>query len=195
MDSVAEIRSLLKRVRDGDQEAAAELVRQYEPVVRRFVRFRLSSPALRRTFDSLDICQSVMCRFFVDVAAGNLQLDDSGQLTGLLLTMARNKLFDRVRHAQAGRRDARRTSGGGDEFLGAAVDSTASPSDVLSAKEVIDAVCGQLSESDRYLVEQRMDGRPWEDLAAEFQATPDGIRKRMTRAIDDVAGRMGLREG
>ena len=194
METPTEIQSLLKRVRDGNQQAATELVRLYEPVVRRFVRFRLSSPALRRTFDSLDICQSVMCRFFVDVAAGELQLDDPRQLKALLLTMARNKLYDRVRHAQAGCRDARRTNGGGDEILSAATDSGQSPSEMLSAKEVLDAVCGQLSEQDRFLVEQRMNGRPWEDMARELQATPEAIRKRMTRAIDDAAERLGFRE-
>jgi hypothetical protein len=34
-------RELILRVRAGDQEAAAELVRRYEPAVRRVVRARL----------------------------------------------------------------------------------------------------------------------------------------------------------
>lgn len=82
MDPQVEFQTLLERVRRGDQQAAADLVENYEPVVRRFIRFRLSSPALRRTFDSLDICQSVLCKCFVDVSAGELQLHDPRQLKG-----------------------------------------------------------------------------------------------------------------
>ena len=108
--------------------------------------------------------------------------------------MARNKLYDRVRHAQAGRRDARRTTMGGDELLEVVTDAAQSPSELLSAQEVIEAVCSQLSEQDRYLVDQRMHGRPWEDLAQELHASPEALRKRMTRAIDDAAEHMGFRE-
>ena len=66
--SLAEFAPLMELVRRGDQRAAAELVRRYEPEVRRFIRFRLSTPALRRTMDSLDICQSVLFKFFVEVS-------------------------------------------------------------------------------------------------------------------------------
>ena len=51
---------LLARVRAGDP-AATELVRRYEPAV----RANLVDPNLRRHFDSLDICQSVLGSFFV----------------------------------------------------------------------------------------------------------------------------------
>ena len=51
----AEFDELLSRVRRGDQLAASELVRLYEPEIRREVRLRLTSAAMRRTLDSLDI--------------------------------------------------------------------------------------------------------------------------------------------
>src|SRR5262249_35579497 len=53
-------RDLIVRVRLGDQRAAAELVGRYEPAIRRAVRFRLTDPRLRRTCDSMDVCQSVL---------------------------------------------------------------------------------------------------------------------------------------
>src|SRR5947207_683217 len=58
-------RDLMARVRDGDQQAAADLVRALEPELRRAVRVRLSDPRLRRTVDSVDVCQSVLANFFV----------------------------------------------------------------------------------------------------------------------------------
>ena len=51
---------LVRRVRDGDEEASAELVPRFEPAIRVAVRVRLTDPGLRRVFDSKDTCQSVL---------------------------------------------------------------------------------------------------------------------------------------
>ena len=56
---------LVDRIRAGDNEAAAELMRRYEPTVRRIARVRLGDAHLRHLLDSLDICQSVFASFFV----------------------------------------------------------------------------------------------------------------------------------
>ena len=58
---------LIRQVRNGDEAAAVELVRRYEPVIRRQIRvwLRMQDPRLRRVFDSMDVCQSVMASFFV----------------------------------------------------------------------------------------------------------------------------------
>ena len=192
--SQAEFAPLMDLVRQGDQRAAAELVRRYEPEVRRFIRFRLSTPALRRTMDSLDICQSVLCKFFVEVSEGRLNLQEPRQLAALLVTMARNKLYDRVRAAQADRRDARRLTAAGDETLGNIAAAGESPSEMLMVREILEAVSERLSPDERYLVEQRMNGRAWDDLAKELGSTPDAVRKRMTRALDEAAVGLGIRE-
>lgn len=192
--TTAEFLQLIAGVKNGDERAAAELVRHFEPEVRRFIRFRLSSPALRRTFDSLDICQSVLLKFFVEVSAGRLELQEPGQLAALLVTMARNKLTDRVREAHADRRDARRLALGGDEPLQSIPNSGESPSDVLIAREVLAAIDERLDDGERYLVHQRMAGRAWDDLAAELGSSSEAIRKRMTRALDTAANELGFRE-
>lgn len=189
-----EFQHLLERVKCGDQDAAATLVQNYEPLVRRFIRFRLTSPSLRRTFDSLDICQSVLSKFFVEITAGDLELNDPGQLKALLLTMARNKLYDRVRDAHADRRDVRRTEATGDDALAQVTHPGQSPSEMMSGKEILDRLREQLSEEERYLIEQRMSGTSWEQIAAQLGASPEALRKRMTRAIDDAAKSIGLRE-
>ena len=49
-------RELIRRVRAGEQDAAAELVRQYEPTTRRMVRVRLTDTRLRAMLDSMDVC-------------------------------------------------------------------------------------------------------------------------------------------
>src|SRR5262245_32578317 len=90
-------RELITRVRAGDDRAAADLVARYEPAIRRAVRFRLTDPALRRTCDSMDVCQSVLMSFFVRAASGQYELDTPEQLLRLLTAMARNKLLNQAR--------------------------------------------------------------------------------------------------
>src|SRR5216684_6247091 len=100
---------LIRRVRAGDAQASAELVRRYEPAIRIAVRVRLNDPGLRRLFDSMDICQSVLGSFFVRAALGQFELDNPDQLLKLLVTMARNRLTNHALQEQAACRDYRRT--------------------------------------------------------------------------------------
>ena len=69
------------------KQAAAELVRHYEPAIRRAVRVRLVDTRLNRLLDSMDICQSVMASFFVRAALGQYELNTPDQLLRLLATM------------------------------------------------------------------------------------------------------------
>ena len=120
MDDDALFTDLIRRVQSGDEEAAAELVQQYEPQVRREVRMRLRmrDARLRRIFDSMDIVQSVLQSFFLRVAAGQYDLNARhDQLRGLLVAMARNKLAEQVRYQQRDRRDVRRVQGGASSSL------------------------------------------------------------------------------
>src|SRR3954468_23972991 len=82
---------LLARTRAGDADAAAELVRRYEPAVRLEARYRLRDRRVRQVFDSQDICQLVLASFFVRAAVGQYDLKDSRDLIKLLVVMAQNK--------------------------------------------------------------------------------------------------------
>ena len=182
---------LLLQVRGGDQQAAAELLRVYEPYVRRTVRMRLTDSYLRRQFDSIDFCQSVMGDFFVRSALGQFDLQSPGQLISLLAKMARNKVIDHARRQKAVRRDVRRLeSGGMDEGAIAGADPT--PSRVASGKELLDLVRARLTERDRYLAGERAAGRSWQELADELGENADALRMRLSRALDRVGAEVGL---
>src|SRR5262245_7638797 len=107
----------VRRIRAGDQEAAAELFRQYEPAIRLEVRRRLNDPKLLPLFDSVDVCQSVLLSFFVRVASGQYDLERPGQLLALLVKMARNKFKHEARRQNAKRRDPHRQAGNAEELL------------------------------------------------------------------------------
>src|SRR5260370_20668853 len=78
---------LIRRGRAGEEEAATQLVRRYEPTIRRIVDVRLRDPRLRRLLDAEDVCQSVLASFFVRAAMGQYRLDTPEQLVRLLATM------------------------------------------------------------------------------------------------------------
>ena len=183
--------SLMFRLRSGDSDAATELVHQYEPEVRRFVRFRLFSSSLRRIIDSMDISQSVLARFFVQLEAGEINITSHEQLRSLLMVMTRNHLFDVARRQQAQKRDVRKIVT--DEFEMVA-DSGDTPSKQIADAEILDLMQARLSDDERHLVQERLDGKPWEEIATELKSTAEAVRKQMTRAIDRAAKELGVIE-
>jgi len=99
---------LIERVWAGDLQAA-ELFRRRKPALRRRVRgwLRMQDARLRRVFDSMDICQSVLANFLVRTAAGQFDLDSPEQLLGLLFRIAHRMLVCEVARRQAQRRNIR----------------------------------------------------------------------------------------
>jgi RNA polymerase sigma-70 factor (ECF subfamily) len=176
---------LIRRVGVGDEQAAARLVRDFEPVIRRVLRARLRDPCARREFDSMDICQSVLAIFFVRVAAGQYDLKEPDDLIKLLLTMTRNKVAEKMRRQHRQRRDSRRTESGVEELALAGRDP--SPSSVVAGKELLEEVRQRLSEKERQLVELRGQGLSWEEVAASLGGTAGARRNQLDRALDRVA--------
>src|SRR3954447_24576673 len=84
MEDNTEFSNLVNRLRSGDETAARQLLSQYEDAIRRFIRVRMTDPALKRQMDSIDVCQSVMADFFVRTALGQFEIESPQQLIGLL---------------------------------------------------------------------------------------------------------------
>jgi len=193
MSNLLPFEDLIRRVRAGDQDAAAELVRDYEPAIRRVVRLRLQDARLRRAFDSMDVCQSVLGSFFVRAALGQYDLSSPDQLLKLLAQMARHKVTDQVRRHRAGQRDVRRVRDDSQALVRAAA-SEPSPSVQVAGRELLDEVRRRLSPDELDLAEQRALGREWAEIAAERGEGAEALRKRLARALDRVGQELGLDE-
>jgi RNA polymerase sigma factor (sigma-70 family) len=192
MSQESSFTDLIRRVRGGDETAAAELVRQYEPAIRRSVRLRLD-PRLRRSCDSMDLSQAVLCSFFVRAASGQYELETPQQLLKLLATMARNKLTKARRYQLQARRDDRRVEPGSaeEQQLRAAGPS---PSQQISARELLAEVRRRLSPQEQQLMELRNQGHDWAAIAAEVGGNPEALRKQLARAVARVGDDLGLDE-
>jgi RNA polymerase sigma-70 factor (ECF subfamily) len=184
---------LIRRVRAGDDAAAAEVVQRYGAALRRAVRARLTDPTLRRLLDSMDVCQSVLASFFVRAAAGQYALDTPGQLVRLLASMARHKLLRQAERLHAARRDGRRCQEGGFGTCEPA-DPGPQPPQLVAGRELLQQFRSRLSEEERRLADQRALGRSWADIAAAVGGNADALRIRLSRAADRVARELGLDE-
>jgi RNA polymerase sigma-70 factor (ECF subfamily) len=173
---------LIRRIRAGDALAARELIRRYEPAIRREARLRLG-PSLRPLFDSMDLCQSVLGSFFVRVVAGQYELESPRRLMRLLIEMTRNKVREKAR---------KRYEGG----LGASEPVAADPDpvDQILNKDFVDEFRRRLSAAELVLWDRRCQDLPWHAIASELGATPESLRQQYSRAVHRVARELGVEE-
>ena len=194
--SMTPISDLLAQVRGGDAAAAEELVRTYEPELRRAIRVRLTDARLRRLVDSIDICQSVLAGFFVRTAAGQYDIQTPEELLKLLVTMARNRVIDWARRSQADRRDGRRDvsieQDNGEQMQFAS--NQPGPVSVLVSRELLEQVRSRLAPEELKLMEQRAEGLNWNEIAGTTGDQANAVRMKLTRALDRVAEELGLEQ-
>ena len=90
------LNELLTKLCSGDDAAAEEVFRAYEPFLRKAVRRQLPA-RLRAKFDSLDIVQSVWANVLHGFREAGWRFTDADHLRAFLLKATRNRFIDRVR--------------------------------------------------------------------------------------------------
>jgi RNA polymerase sigma-70 factor (ECF subfamily) len=186
-----DFQQMIERLRAGDPSAAEQLVRDYESIVRRQVRFRLRDPKLGRVLDSMDICQAVMASFFVRAASGVFEIASSKDLVNLLAAITRRKLAAAARTHYQQKRDVRRRAHDS-ATVKRLVDPNPTPGQDAVHRELVDRVHRALSTEERQLADLRRDGCEWAEIARRVGGTPQARRMQLARAIDRVADELGL---
>ncbi len=195
MSDVVSFTDFIQRIRAGDDLAAEELVRHYEPLIRREVRLRMEDERLNRAFDSMDVCQSVLASFFTRAAIGEYDLDEPRHLIRLLVTMARNKLASKARQEHRQRRDNRRVANTDPEAIDKLTDNRPSPSEVLSRREILERMRASLTDEEREIADLRGQGLAWEEVAQRLGGNGNTRRMQLTRGIERVGRELGLEDG
>ncbi|MFO0867081.1 MAG: sigma-70 family RNA polymerase sigma factor [Gemmataceae bacterium] len=190
MEAEAEFGEALGRLRQGDAQAAAWMVDRFGPELRRVIRMRLTDPFLRRLVDSSDIQQSVFANFFVRAALGQYELEEPKNLISLLVTMARNKVINLARDnkKEKSARNSPEAPAPLEEIGDRTIDSG------IDAAEMVSKARRLLSTDEARLVEERLGGKSWQEIAASRNEQPDACRKQYRRALDRVAEQLGLTE-
>jgi RNA polymerase sigma factor (sigma-70 family) len=186
MNDDATFAGFIRRIRDGDEQAARELVERYEPVIRREVKMRLRDPRLYRRFDWTDICQSVMASFFLRAASGQYELDQPDQLMRLLVVMTRHKLSKQERRHRAEKRDYRLLDDRDPAYLEGKPGADPTPSRLIAGRELLEAFRVRLSADERKLADLRAEGYEWAEISIRLGGTPQARRMQLARAVSRV---------
>lgn len=102
MSERQEFADLMRRLSDGSDDAARELLDRYGEHILRVVRRKLSRE-LRSKFDSVDFVQAVWASFFADMPRQR-RFDHPQALMAFLVTLAQNKVVDAVRQRMQSRK-------------------------------------------------------------------------------------------
>jgi RNA polymerase sigma factor (sigma-70 family) len=176
---------LLRRYRQGDQQAAEIMFTRYLHRLVALAHSRLSARLARR-IDPEDIVQSAYRSFFLNARDGRYALEHSGDLWRLLVVITLNKLRQKVEyHTAAKRRFNQELSGrGGDLMLGVGVDvlqRDPSPQETLAVLEEIQQLTARLDPLQKQIVELRLQGYRIEEIADEVQRSERTVRRVMDK--------------
>ena len=161
-----------------------ELLQEYLPRLRAFVRARLD-PDLRRRESDSDVVQSV-CRELLEHRAG-FEFRGESQFRGWLFTTALNKVREKIRFHRQPRRGLQRETVADSSFAAADPHSSVQPSYAALAGErvaILEAALDRLSQSDREVIAlARLAGLPMEQVAMRMDKSVLAARKQLGRAL------------
>jgi len=182
--------SLLRLIRQGDQDAAKALYERYADRLRLLVRSRCST-ALARRLEVDDIVQSVFRRFFRRVNEGDYKVPPGEELWGLLLVITLNKIRSEETYHRADKRDVRLTVGADvAEWL---PDNTTEDQIACTVLQLtIDEALKQLPDAVRSILELRVQGYEVADIAHQVgrskrtvERTLQELRARLLTLLED----------
>ncbi len=188
-EQTSDIPAFLKRIQDGDEEAASELLCRYEAEVRLVVRRQLPR-LLRSRFDSLDFMQSVWGSFFRRVRAGSApsQFADRRHLVAFLARAAKNKVIDEYRRAASLKHDMHREEPifGEDQKPRELASGEAGPVDMAEAKEILNQLRDLMPEHRRAVLDLKAEGLSSREVGQRL-----GVSERtVQRVIEDLRNRL-----
>jgi RNA polymerase sigma-70 factor (ECF subfamily) len=175
-------RSLLARLKGGQQQAATDLYLRYAQRLRSLVRSRCSRQLARR-IEPDDIVQSVFRRFFRRVLQGEYDVPPGEELWGLLLVIALNKIRTEESFHRAGKRDVRLSADAADPAL------VADPDDVSATAILnlcVEDALGQLPAQQRMMVELRIEGHE----VAEIAQKTGRSKRTVERTLQEIRSRL-----
>jgi RNA polymerase sigma-70 factor, ECF subfamily len=182
-------RSLLLKVRAGDDDAATRLYLKYVRQLQAVARRQISATVARRV-DAEDVVQSAFRSFFRRAGQGQFDVPQGGELWKLLLTIALNK----ARNATAKDRAAKRGSGK-DVVDASQIDLPASDEFARKNLElVIEELTTGMEPSQRQIIELRIAGLEVDDIARQTGRARRSVERVLQGFRNDLASTLEPRE-
>jgi RNA polymerase sigma-70 factor, ECF subfamily len=173
--------SFIKSLRAGDPTATKEVFDQYVDRLVAMARKRISLRLAGR-IDPEDIVQSVFRTFFHRAKQGQFQFSAEDDICRMLARITVHKTLRQVAHHQAGKRDAGRDAGSGDDSQDLVVNLLSkepSPDEATQLLDQLQHFLAQLPDDDRKILELRMQGYSTLEISKQLDITDRKIRRRM----------------
>jgi RNA polymerase sigma-70 factor (ECF subfamily) len=168
------LETLLDRLCAGDDVAAGEAFRAYEPHLRMVVR-RLLSARLRAKFDSVDVVQSVWADLLSGFRSGAWSFANAAVLRSFLVRTTRNRFLNRMRHHRHALAHEQPLAEGAIDHELASPEPR--PSEIAQADELWDRLLAQCPPEHRELLRLKRQGVPLAELAARTGLHPSSVRR------------------
>lgn len=175
--------SLLRLYQSGDDGAATALFLRYAARLRALAREYCAPPYAGR-FDADDVVQSVFRAFFHGARRRAYAVPPSGELWGLLMVLALNKIRNLVSHHRAGKRAVQQTTSLPDFDSHPALAADDSAAALL--RLVMDEHLEGLPESNRAIIRLRIDGH----AVAEIAHATGRSRRTVERVLQEFRARL-----
>ena len=175
--------SFVNQLRQGDASVTKELFDQYVDRLVSMARKRISQRFAGR-IDAEDIVQSVFRTFFHRAKQGQFEFNDPDDICKMLARITVHKTFRQIAHHQAGKRDASRDAGAGDDAQDLIVNLASrepSPDEATQLLDQMEHFLAQLKPEERQILELRMQGHTTLEIAKQLDITDRKIRRLMER--------------
>jgi RNA polymerase sigma factor (sigma-70 family) len=188
-DNGASFCELMRRVHEGSDDAAWELVEHYGDAIRRAVR-RTLNQRLRSKFDSLDFVQLVWNSLF-RVRSKLRHFNRPEELAAYLVTMARNKVGMEVRKRLLTEKYNVNRECSLQELAGTERtelrDRQPGPLDVAIAREQWSRLLRGQPDHYRQIIHLRLQGHTYQDIAELLHLDECTVRRFVKRLLCEIA--------
>lgn len=179
-------RSLLRRIRGGEEDAATTFYLRYAERLQAVAKSQTSANLASR-FDPEDVVQSVFRTFFRRATEGEYDVPEGEELWKLLLIISLNKIRALAAFHKAAKRDVATTVAisPGDRLHG---DAGADQEQALCVLEmIIDEALADLPEVQREIIRLRIEGHGVEEISASTKRS----KRSVERALQQFRSRLG----
>jgi RNA polymerase sigma-70 factor (ECF subfamily) len=183
--------SLLRRLRNGNENAATQLYLRYSDRLLRLARTRCSSD-LALCLEADDIVQSVFASFFRGVSKGYYDVPPGEELWNLLLVIALNKIRAKGNFHRAAKRDTRLTLGG--DVLEESGCEQGSESGLTFLRLVIDEALEQWPPEHVQMIVLRIEGYDVREIAGRTRRSKRTVERVLQEFRVQLAGLLDREE-
>ncbi len=179
----------MQAYREGDATAQEELLADVEPILQRYVHHSMGAQ-LKSLEESIDLSQSLLLGFHMALLKGKVELENEGALRAYLRTMVRNKLANQGDAMKAAKRGKGKRPASLDAEL-----RLNPPTHNITASvrfrvtEMQDRIRQELGPDEEAILEGRLLGRSYPEIARDLGKSADAVRVMWGRARERLRER------